>query len=60
PDRWKVLNYTVEVNKLLGYGDRVALTSREGHLPTVESNKAIYRFFKYFLMCKDTLSKKEQ
>ncbi len=60
PNRWEVLNYTVKVDKLLGYSDRVALTSREGHLPTIDSNKAIYEFFQYFLMCKNNLGKKVQ
>ncbi len=49
PARWKALNRAVEVNKLLGYANRVALTSREGHSPTPESNEQIYLFLEHFL-----------
>ena len=49
PKRWKALNYSIEVNKLLGYTNRVALTSRKGHSPTPESNEQIYSFLEYFL-----------
>lgn len=58
PKRWTVLNYTVAVDKLLGYNDRVAFShERDGHLPTRKANRDIYRFFGYFLECKSTLSK---
>ena len=30
-DRWRALNHSVAVNKLLGYENRVAMTSRETH-----------------------------
>jgi dienelactone hydrolase len=49
PERWKALNHAVAVNKLLGYEDRVALTSRQGHNPTPESNEQVYLFFEHFL-----------
>ncbi|MEJ2703013.1 MAG: hypothetical protein P8Z79_11290 [Sedimentisphaerales bacterium] len=49
PARWKALNRAVKVNKLLGYTNRVALTSREGHSPTPESNEQIYLFLEHFL-----------
>jgi hypothetical protein len=49
PARWKALNHAVAVNKLLGYGDRVAMTNRPGHLPTEEANAQVYRFFEYVL-----------
>jgi hypothetical protein len=49
PERWKALNHTVAVNKLLGYLDRVALTNRKGHAPTAESNEQIYLFFEHVL-----------
>lgn len=49
PERWKALNHTVAVNKLLGYENRVAMTNRKMHTPTVESNEQIYRFFERFL-----------
>jgi hypothetical protein len=49
PSRWQALNRVVEVNRLLGYTNRVALTSRPAHTPTAESNEQIYVFFEYFL-----------
>ena len=47
--RWKTLNHARDVNRLLGHDDRVAMTNRPAHDPTVESNEAIYRFFEHFL-----------
>ncbi len=47
------LNHAIAVNKLLGYSDRVAMTNREGHSPTVESNEQIYSFFDRFLKKKE-------
>lgn len=49
PKRWKALNHTVAVNKLLGYQNRVAMTNRPRHSPTPESNERMYQFFDYFL-----------
>jgi dienelactone hydrolase len=49
PPRWKALNHTVAVNKLLGYTGRVGMTNRKGHSPTEESNAVLYRFFEHFL-----------
>ena len=49
PERWMVLNHCIAVNRLLGYEHRVGMTSRGGHDPTVESNRAICAFFKHFL-----------
>ncbi len=49
PSRWQALNQVVAVNRLLGYTNRVAMTSRPGHTPTPESNEQIYRFFDCFL-----------
>ena len=49
PARWKALNHTVAVNRLLGHTDRVAMTNRKGHTPTEESNAQMYRFFEHFL-----------
>jgi dienelactone hydrolase len=48
-ERWKALNHTIAVNKLLGCMNRVAMTNREGHSPTPESNEQIYLFLEYFL-----------
>lgn len=49
PARWKALNHAVVVNRLLGYENRVALTSRPDHNPTAESNEQIYGFFEWAL-----------
>jgi hypothetical protein len=48
-ERWRALNHAVAVNRLLGYDNRVAMTSRPAHEPTAESNEAIYAFFEHFL-----------
>jgi dienelactone hydrolase len=45
PVRWQALNHLVAVNKVLGAGDRVAMTNRKGHAPTAESNELLYLFF---------------
>jgi len=49
PSRWKALNHAVALNRLLGYENRVAMTNRPAHDPTVESNDQTYRFFEHFL-----------
>jgi dienelactone hydrolase len=49
PERWKALNHTVAVNKLLGYENRVGMTNRKGHNPTEESNEQLYLFFEQTL-----------
>lgn len=49
PARWLSLNHAVAVNRLLGQKNRVAMTNRETHGPTPESNAQLYRFFEYFL-----------
>jgi dienelactone hydrolase len=49
PSRWLALNHLVEVNRLLGYHDRVAMTNRPDHRPTPESNAALAAFFEHFL-----------
>ena len=48
-ERWKALNHSIAVNEILGYKNRVAMTNRQGHSPTAESNEQIYQFFEYFL-----------
>jgi hypothetical protein len=52
PPRWTALNHLVAVNKLLGFRDRVAMTTRPDHRPTMESNEALYAFFERFLKSK--------
>ncbi len=49
PERWKALNRSIEVNKLLGCANRVAMTNRRGHSPTAESNEQIYTFLEHVL-----------
>jgi hypothetical protein len=49
PYRWVPLNHAIDVNKLLGYHDRVSMTNRVEHSPNAASNEAIYKFFEYFL-----------
>jgi len=52
-ERWKALNHTVAVNKILGCTNRVAMTNRQGHTPTQESNNQICAFFEHFLKSKE-------
>ena len=49
PERWRALNHTVAVNRLLGFTNRVAMTNRATHDPTPESNAQLYRFFEWAL-----------
>lgn len=49
PERWRALNHSRAVNRLLGYDNRVAMTNRPTHDPTEESNAVIYEFFDHFL-----------
>ena len=49
PERWIPLNHTLQVNELLGFTNRVAMTNRQNHTPTEESNDQIYAFFEHFL-----------
>lgn len=49
PERWRPLNRTVEINRLLGHENRVGMTNRPGHAPTEASNEVIYDFFEYWL-----------
>jgi len=49
PARWRPLNHVIAVNQLLGHTNRVAMTNREGHTPTLESNEQVYGFFENFL-----------
>lgn len=48
-DRWIALNHAIEVNKLLGYEKRVAMTNRQDHSPNKYSNEQAYLFLEYFL-----------
>ena len=48
-ERWKAINHTIEVNKLLKHPKRVAMTNRKAHSPTPQSNEQIYLFLEHFL-----------
>jgi len=48
-ERWRELQPLWRVNQLLGFNDRVGLTSRPNHDPTPESNAVILEFFERFL-----------
>jgi hypothetical protein len=49
PERWKALNHTVGVNRLLGYENRVGMSNRAEHKISPEANEQICLFFEYFL-----------
>ncbi|MBL9186429.1 MAG: prolyl oligopeptidase family serine peptidase [Opitutaceae bacterium] len=49
PARWRALNHAVAVNRFLGYEQRVAMTNRPAHSPTVESNEQAFQFLAHFL-----------
>lgn len=49
PDHWTALNHSIALNRFLGYENRVAMTMRNGHTPTAESNAQVYAFFEHFL-----------
>ncbi len=48
--RWKALNHSVRVNRLLGVENRVAMTNRPRHSPSELSNAQIYAFFEMWLL----------
>jgi hypothetical protein len=49
PVRWKALNHAIQVNKLLGFENRVAMTNRPTHAPNAEANEVLYQFFEHWL-----------
>ncbi|MDA8746292.1 S9 family peptidase, partial [Rubripirellula amarantea] len=49
PSRWQALNLSIEVNRVLGHRNRVAMTNRPDHAPNKDSNEVIYSFFQHFL-----------
>lgn len=49
PKRWIPLNHSIDVNRLLGYESRVAMTNRSTHSPNPKSNEQAYLFLEYFL-----------
>lgn len=48
-NRWIPLNHTIQVNKLLGFKNRVAMTNRPFHSPNPESNEQAFLFLECFL-----------
>jgi dienelactone hydrolase len=48
-ERWVALNHRVAVDALLGYRQRVGMSSRPTHDPTPESNAQLVAFFEHFL-----------
>lgn len=49
PRNWQALNHLVAVNKLLGFENRVAMTARPTHVPTVEALEIELTFLVYWL-----------
>jgi len=49
PARWKALNHSVAVNKILGVEGRVGMANRPNHGITPEASDQIASFFEYFL-----------
>lgn len=47
--RWHALGPTVDLYKQLGMSSRIFMTNRPEHSPNLDSNQAIYAFFKRFL-----------
>lgn len=47
--RWAALNHSIEVNRILGFKNRVAMSNRAEHAPNEKSNAMIYAFFEHFL-----------
>ncbi|QDT33367.1 alpha/beta hydrolase family protein [Thalassoglobus polymorphus] len=48
-ERWKALNHTVEINRMLGVENRVYMTNRPKHSPNEEANTILYSFFEKHL-----------
>jgi len=49
PEHWTALNHAIALNEFLGQTGRVAMTMRDGHTPTTESNGQVYAFLERFL-----------
>lgn len=47
--RWRPLNHALEVNRLLGFEHRVAMTNRERHAPDPTSNAQAFLFLEAWL-----------
>jgi hypothetical protein len=49
PARWKALNHSVAVNRVLGVEGRVGMANRPEHKITPEASDQVASFFEYFL-----------
>ena len=49
PERRSTTVRIMEVNRILGHKNRVAMTNRPDHSPNDDSNEVIYSFFEHFL-----------
>jgi dienelactone hydrolase len=49
PRNWRALNHLIEVNRVLGRENRVAMTSRKTHVPTAEALELELAFLEYWL-----------
>ncbi len=49
PQNWRVLNHLIDVNKLLGVQQHVAMTHRPTHVPTPEALETTLMFLEYHL-----------
>ncbi len=49
PANWRALNHLVQVNRVLGYEHRVALTARPTHVPTPEALELELLFLEHWL-----------
>ena len=49
PSNWMALNHLVEINRLLGKTNMVAMTARSTHVPTPEALEVELQFLEYWL-----------
>ena len=49
PRNWRALHHLVQVNRVLGYDRRVAMTARATHVPTPEALEVELRFLESWL-----------
>jgi hypothetical protein len=47
--RWRALNHALAVNRILGFDHRVAMSNRDRHAPTPESNAQLVLFLEAWL-----------
>jgi dienelactone hydrolase len=49
PALWRALNHLARLNRTLGYENRIGMSNRPPHSPSLSDNEDIYRFFDVFL-----------